>query len=318
LSLISTAVYDRSVAPELRMSFVDTAGLERELAQNLKYGRAFVAGAGGIAVLSDCALVLVRADGGELRLTAQAVMVMDAGVGLELRPFGPDVLAKIEAFASGAPGEAPAAEPATATDAPPTETAHVAEAVHVAEDAHAAENDEASESPDAGAEDREAKADEASDAALDDDSDEALEDGSGGPRDVQREMMHERLRKLSQVEQQKVARHGDLSDRVMLERLYGKAVWEGLLHNPKLTVPEVARMARKGTMPRPMVELIVDNQSWVQQGAVRRALLGNPRVSGEGLLKILRATPKHELKVITKSTAYTAQVREAARKLLKT
>lgn len=298
------------------MSFVDSAGLERELAQNLKYGRAFVAGAGGIAVLSDCALVLVRADGGELRLTAQAVMVMDAGVGLELRPFGPDMLAKIEAFASGAPIEAPAADAAAASVAPPAATSPVAGEAVAAEHADVAD-DEASASTDDIAEDHEATADEASWDVSDDDSDDALDDGAAGPRDVQREMMHERLRKLSQVEQQKVARHGDLSDRVMLERLYGKAVWEGLLHNPKLTVPEVARMARKGTMPRPMVELILDNQSWVQQGSVRRALLGNPRVSSEGLLKILRATPKHELKVITKSTAYAVQVRDAARKLLK-
>jgi len=131
------------------------------------------------------------------------------------------------------------------------------------------------------------------------------------------ELAHERLRKLSTMEQQKVARSGELSERVMLERLYGKSVWEGLLHNPKLTVPEVARMAQKGTMPRPMVDFILDNATWVQQGSVRRALLGNPRVSTEGVLKILRATPKHELKAITKSNAYASPVREAARKLLK-
>jgi len=282
------------------MSFVDTAGLERELAQNLKFGRAFVNGAGGVAVLSDCTLVLARADGAELRLTAHAVMVADAGamcgVGLELRPFGPDVIAQLEAFVSGAPMAAPepAPEPASASE----------EAATNIDDA----GDEAS------------SADDAADALADEQLDETEGDGEGTggrARDVQREVMHERLRKLSQVEQQKVARQGDLSDRVMLERLYGKAVWEGLLHNPKLTVPEVARMARKGTMPRPMVDFILDNASWVQQGAVRRALLGNPRVSSEGVVKILRSTPKHELKVITKSTAYTSQIRDAARKLLK-
>jgi hypothetical protein len=292
------------------MSFVDTAGLERELAQNLKYGRAFVTGAGGVAVLSDCTLVLARADGAELRLAAQAVMVLDAGIGLELRPFGPDVLATLEAFTRDKPVEAPAA----ATTAPP----HAEQPLAGSERAPAASEQAcASSDEDPAAAQPEDDVDDKADADLDADDDDS-DDGTGHPRDVQREMMHERLRKLSQVEQQKVARHGDLSDRVMLERLYGKGVWEGLLHNPKLTVPEVARMARKGTMPRPMVDFILDNQSWVQQGSVRRALLGNPRVSTEGLLKILRATPKHELKVITKSTAYAAPVREAARKLLKT
>jgi len=286
------------------MSFVDTAELERELAQNLRFGRAFVNGAGGVAVLSDCALVLVRADGAELRLTAHAVMVADAGamcgVGLELRPFGPDVIAQLEAFASGAPMAMPepeSAAPEPLADAP------------LATDGES----DASSDDDHDASSVDGDPDEQADEELDHDGD----GHSGRPRDVQHEVMHERLRKLSQVEQQKVARQGDLSDRVMLERLYGKAVWEGLLHNPKLTVPEVARMARKGTMPRPMVDFILDNASWVQQGAVRRALLGNPRVSTDGMLKILRATPKHELKVITKTTAYAAPVREAARKLLK-
>jgi hypothetical protein len=246
-------------------------------------------------------LVLARADGAELKLTAQAVFVSEAagmcGVGLELRPFGPDVIAQLEAFASGAPSEAPPSEARAIEDAP-------------ADDSDAAVAEPAEEESDGALEDD--AAGEATADALDAEEDEAR------PRDVQQQMMHERLRKLSQIEQQKVARSGELSDRVMLERLYGKAVWEGLLHNPRLTVPEVARMARKGTMPRPMVDFIVDNATWVQQGAVRRALLGNPRVSSEGVLKILRATPKHELKAITKSTAYAAQIRDVARKLLKT
>ena len=42
-----------------------------------------------------------------------------------------------------------------------------------------------------------------------------------------------------------------ITDVATLERLYGKQVWESLLHNAKVTVPEVARIARKGTIPRP-------------------------------------------------------------------
>jgi hypothetical protein len=299
------------------MSFVDTAGLERELAQNLRFGRAFVNGAGGVAVLSDCLLVLTRADGVELRLTAHAVMVADAGamcgVGLELRPFGPDVIAQLEAFASGAPmaPPEPSAQTRASTAAAPLAPQSQAPAAPPESEPEAAEAEDTGD-------DTATPEDGAGDPANDDLDDEEEDDDNGGkPRDVQQQAMHERMRKLSQVEQQKVARHGELSDRVMLERIYGKAVWEGLLHNPKLTVPEVARMARKGTMPRPMVDFILDNASWVQQGAVRRALLGNPRVSSEGVLKILRATPKHELKVISKTTAYAAPIREAARKLLK-
>jgi hypothetical protein len=288
------------------MSFVDTAGLEQELATNLRHGRAFVQGATGIVVLSDCTLVLVRADGAELPVTAQAVMVCDAGtmvgVGLELRPFGPEVVAGLEAFARGE-GQARAPE-----------QEHV--------EVHADELTEV----EPGARDEvqrdEEQLDEAEHDEVQHDEEQAHDELEGResarPVDQQaQQARHERLRKISQVEQQKIARSGELSDRVMLERLYGKAVWEGLLHNPRLTVPEVARLANKGTMPRPMLDYILDNASWCAQGAVRRALLGNPRVSSEGVIKILRAMPKHELKAMTKSTAYSAAVREQARKLLK-
>src|SRR5262249_20084372 len=145
------------------------------------------------------------------------------------------------------------------------------------------------------------------------DAAEGEDEDSSRPADVQAQLpAHERMRKLSVSQQQKIARGGELNDRIALERLYGKAVWDGLLHNPKLTIPEVARIARKGTAPRPLLELIVDNNTWIQAPQVRRALLSNPRVSGEAILKLLRITPKHELKTIYKATAYSAQVREAA------
>jgi len=101
------------------------------------------------------------------------------------------------------------------------------------------------------------------------------------------------------------------------ERLFGKNVWEALLHNPRLTIPEVARIARKGTVPRPLLELIADNAAWAKTGPVRRALLTNRRLSSEAVMKVLRLTPKNELKLAEKQTAYPAHVREAARKLLR-
>jgi hypothetical protein len=266
--------------PELRMSFEDRAALAQELEQNLKHGRAFIKDAGGIEALTDCRLYLVHPDdGAELALSAQAVMVCDSG---PMRGLGvqlrPFDAQVLAQLQAFLAGERPAAAETVSESKPEPES----------------ESDSDSESE------------------FDSDS-----DSESSPSDQQKQpARHEQLRKLSQNEQQKVARHGDLNDRVMLERIYGKHVWEGLLHNPKLTVPEVARIARKGTMPRPLLELIVENNSWIQAPVVRRALLGNPRVSGEAILKLLRITPKHELRAIYKTTTYSAQVREAARKVL--
>ena len=127
----------------------------------------------------------------------------------------------------------------------------------------------------------------------------------------------ERVRNLSLSEQQKVARTGELADRVALERLYGKAVWETLLGNSRLTPPEVLRIARMVSLPTPLLEVIVNSRGWLASPQVRRALLANRRLTKDMIMTILRATPKSELKLMHKQTAYPAIVREAAAKLLK-
>lgn len=127
---------------------------------------------------------------------------------------------------------------------------------------------------------------------------------------------HEQLRQMSLAEQLKIARAGDLNDRVALERHVGKPVWEALLGNPRLTVVEVARIAKKGTAPRPLIEQIVDHAAWLQNGLVRRALLSNPKLTLEGIAKVLRVMPRPELKLIEKQTGYPTAVRDAARKLM--
>jgi hypothetical protein len=135
--------------------------------------------------------------------------------------------------------------------------------------------------------------------------------------ELQSENRQERLRTLNVTEQLKIARRGELSDRIVIERLYGKQVWAALLQNPRLTLPEVARIARKGTVPRPLIEQICDNAQWTKEPNVRRALLGNPKMTGDSILKLLRMMPKHELKVMEKATAFPISVRDAARKLLR-
>lgn len=127
---------------------------------------------------------------------------------------------------------------------------------------------------------------------------------------------HEQLRAMTIVDQLKIARQGDLNDRVALERHVGKPLWEALLSNPRITVVEVARIAKKGTVPRPLIEQIVDNGGWIQNGLVRRALLSNPKLTPDGITKVLRVMPRPELKLVEKQTAYPTAVRDAARRLM--
>jgi hypothetical protein len=128
--------------------------------------------------------------------------------------------------------------------------------------------------------------------------------------------LHERLLALSGVDQQRLAATGSLPERIALERMYGPNVWASLLENQRLTVPEVARIARKGTLPRPLVEAIAANTAWLAAGEVQRALLSNPRASVGVIDKVLRALPRRDLQRVPVQTAYTAAVRMAAKKML--
>jgi hypothetical protein len=129
--------------------------------------------------------------------------------------------------------------------------------------------------------------------------------------------VNERLRGLTLAAQIKMATQGELHERIVLERLYGKNVWEALLRNQRLTAPEVARIARFGSLPRILIEIIVGNNAWLQIPEVRRALLSNPRLGVDQIMKVLRLTPKHELKLAAIQTAYPHAVRNAAKILMR-
>jgi len=129
--------------------------------------------------------------------------------------------------------------------------------------------------------------------------------------------VHERLRNLPVTEQLRIAREGTITERIVLERLYGKMVWETLLRNTRVSVPEVARLARMGTMPRPLLELIVGNPAWLKVPQIRRALLANPRLSQDMVLRVLQILPRDELQLVPQITAYPPAVRMAAKGMLK-
>jgi hypothetical protein len=125
-----------------------------------------------------------------------------------------------------------------------------------------------------------------------------------------------RVRKLKGNQRRQLALTGDLAERNALERAFGRDVWDALLDNPKLTVGEVVRLARKGSMPQPLVEKIVMNNTWVKVPQVRRALFSNRRLDTKMINRLLRFTPASELRLIPEQTAYPPAVRQAARRLM--
>ena len=139
---------------------------------------------------------------------------------------------------------------------------------------------------------------------------------SSMPAQVSGQSLHQRLRGLSGPEQQKIAKGGEVNERIQLERIYGKMVWESILRNPRVTVPEVARIAKMGSLPKPLFEIIGANTAFLRVPQVRRALLANPKTPATLVDKILKLAPRAELRLIPNQPTYSRMVRDKARRLL--
>jgi hypothetical protein len=135
--------------------------------------------------------------------------------------------------------------------------------------------------------------------------------------DARSKSLYEKVRAYSAREREVCARTGALPERIALERCYGSSVWDGIVQNPQVTPPEVARIARNGTIPKSVLGVIVANAAWLSIGEVQRALLSNPRVKGSELDRVLRALAPAELRRVAQQTAYRSVVRQAAQKLVK-
>jgi len=129
--------------------------------------------------------------------------------------------------------------------------------------------------------------------------------------------MMERVRSYSTSEQMRRARDGELTERTALERVYGKGVWEPLLQNQRISPPEVARIARKGGLPKPLVDIITGQPAWLASPEIRRALLTNPRVTGPALERVLAPCSPRDLELIASQVLYPIGVRQAAKRKIR-
>jgi hypothetical protein len=128
--------------------------------------------------------------------------------------------------------------------------------------------------------------------------------------------LYDRIRRMSVHEQQTLARNGGHAERVALERCVGGAVWEPLLQNPQLTGPEVASIAKKGGLPRPVLTGIAANAAWLAVPEVQRALLSNPRLEPNAVSRVLRAMPRADLARVAAQLRYSPRIRGEAKRIL--
>jgi hypothetical protein len=295
-----------------RTVVLDVAG-QAALARDLAAGGVLVP---DLLEMNEDVELILRAGDEEVRCAAKCVWVNgDKGSGLQLLNCDGEMKHRIAGLAGVGPQLAFSAPKQSSGVGPRPGTGHDG-GDGPTEDTNTELTDQASPAPadpDESVEDP-ATEDAVNDAATDDA--ETDEPQSEGERKIARNL-HERVRGLALAQQIKMAGTGELAERIVLERMYGKNVWEALLRNPRLTGPEVARIARMGSLPRPLMEIILANGGWLQIPEVRRALLTNPRLATDQIMRILRLLPKHELKLAAMQTAYPFSVRDVAKRLLK-
>ena len=308
------------VKAPLVLRFIDRSALEQEHAENFAHGRAFVWGVSGYELFSPCRLVIEHPENGaQCDVDVEVIMVRDEGIALQFRDRSPEELQRVSSFiASGRCADNHNADEFAAFE---HEELDLPSALDDSEWDEDAETGELPDSDEEESEPSDAAGACASEAGRDDAEDATAEDGDGDDKGGAFNAVMERqlrMRNLEIGERLRIARGSNQEQRVLLERIYGSSVWEPLLRNPKITVPEVARIAKKGTISRPLIDLICENEQWIHQSIVRRALLANPRLGPESAMKVLRTLPQRELKLVPHQRAYPATVRSAAARLIKT
>lgn len=139
----------------------------------------------------------------------------------------------------------------------------------------------------------------------------------GGPENNPLLIERKRIQKLPVPQKLKLAAAGDLTQRTLLFRMYGKLVFEALLRNPRLTEMEVTRLAKLGTMPTPLLQQIGMRPDWLRSERVRNALLGNPRLPLPIAHKIISMLSRQDLKAMVTRRDLPQGVQAALRARLK-
>jgi hypothetical protein len=153
--------------------------------------------------------------------------------------------------------------------------------------------------------------------AIDGDADELLERLLPAPKseESQKQNAWDRLRNLSQMEKILLAVKADRSERALLLQDNDPRVLLSLLRNPRLTVDEVARLAKSSFLNYQVAEVILKTTQWMASIDVRLALIRNPKTPPQFGLQILPSLPDSEVRAIAKAGTSMALKQAALRRL---
>ena len=137
----------------------------------------------------------------------------------------------------------------------------------------------------------------------------AAEKGDGG------ENAWDRMRALSQMEKLLLAIKAERSERALLLQDNDPRVLLSLLRNPRLTVDEVARVAKSAFLTYQIAEVIMKTSQWMANADVRIGLVQNAKTPPAFALRILPTLPVAEIRNVARGGTSMA-LKQAALKLV--
>lgn len=130
-----------------------------------------------------------------------------------------------------------------------------------------------------------------------------------------RENAWDRMRSLSQMEKILLAVKADRAERALLLQDNDPRVLLSLLRNPRLTVDEVARLAKSSYLNYQIAEVILKATQWMSSLDVRVGLVHNPKTPPAFALRILPTLPDSEVRAIARGGTNMQLKQAALRKL---
>ncbi len=130
-----------------------------------------------------------------------------------------------------------------------------------------------------------------------------------------RENVWDRVRALSQMEKLLLAVKADRSERALLLQDNDPRVLLSLLRNPRLTVDEVARLAKSTFLNYQIANVIMKTTQWMSTLDVRLGLIHNAKTPPAFALRILPTLPESEVRSIARAGSSMALKTAALRML---
>ena len=133
------------------------------------------------------------------------------------------------------------------------------------------------------------------------------------PEDETKVPIRRRLARMGMDDKINLALSGNREERMALAMDSNKAVHHYLLKNAKLTLDEVAHMARLPSLNPDVLDKIAETPAYTQNLTVTKALVFNPRTPVRTAIRLLDRLPRNELVNLSKRTTMNQRLVMAAK-----